>query len=169
MYGTSGYVAGILMSNAALWRACGAFNMGRLVRWVGIGSRCVCAVQAGRTNAPCAVWWRLGRIPGGWRDGGCAGAEPVEGFQTESVLYWSADGSPGYFGPEGRKRAGLKKLTKTFVSGVQSTYSRSPLQPFLPLVALHEISNLQSFEEHGNHGEHIMRMSMGEPVGTLIH
>jgi len=35
----------------------------------------------GPTGPLCAVYWRLGSIPGGGRDGGGAGAEPVESFQ----------------------------------------------------------------------------------------
>jgi hypothetical protein len=65
-----------------------------------------------------------------------------------------------------RKRA---ELTKTLVRDVQYTYSRLSTVPLLPFVPLRKLGNLQSSQELGNHGKHIMRMSMGEPVGTLIH
>jgi hypothetical protein len=58
---------------------------------------------------------------------------------------------------------------KPVVPNVQYTYGRLATVPLLPFVPLCKLGNLQSSQELGNHGKHIMRMSMGEPVGTLIH
>jgi hypothetical protein len=63
----------------------------------------------------------------------------------------------------------LAEITKTFVDHVQVTYSGLAIVPLLPIVPLFEINDLQSLLELGNRRKHIMRMSMGEPIGTLIH
>jgi len=70
------------------------------------------------------------------------------------------------FSIEERKR---DELTKTFVADVQYTYGRLAIVPLVPFMPLCKISNLQSSPELGSHRKHIMRMSMGEPIGTLIH
>jgi hypothetical protein len=48
-------------------------------------------------------------------------------------------------------------------------YNGLAIVPFLPLLPFNKINKLQSVLELGNLREHIMRMSMGEPIGTLIH